>query len=146
MQDRQARGQDPDGDHDSDSEGLGLKGYDWFGNESYESVLRRRNAANILDRPELLMMRAQGLGQTLPQARHALQKILCGFSTSTTSDPNDPNASDPSSDSLKPGTDTDLLISETERERERALKNAEVLRAGVERSRVRERGKEGSRA
>jgi len=29
MQDRQARGQDPNGDDDSDSEELGPKRYDW---------------------------------------------------------------------------------------------------------------------
>lgn len=66
-----------------------------YGNDTYERVQKRREAAIVLDNPELLMMHAQarfdvsssGMSwaqwlisvQSIPGTRHYFTKILCGY-------------------------------------------------------------------
>ncbi|TAQ89119.1 hypothetical protein B7494_g2535 [Chlorociboria aeruginascens] len=63
MQDAQARGKDPyevdEGDSSCDERD---SRFDAYGNGSYEATKRRRDAAAILDSPEILMMFAQSRG------------------------------------------------------------------------------------
>jgi len=82
MQDRQARNKDPysSSDESSDSawEGQSRK-FDVYGNDTYERVQKRREAAIVLDNPELLMMHAQARFDSIPGTRHYFTKILCGY-------------------------------------------------------------------
>ena len=69
-----------------------------YGKESYERIQQRRQAAVILDNPELLMMHAQARQdvnplpyliasqiskltstQSIPGTRHYFTKMLCGY-------------------------------------------------------------------
>lgn len=47
-----------------------------YGNESYEAVMRRRTAANVLHNPDLLMMRAQALGQVYHPFPSSIMTLL----------------------------------------------------------------------
>lgn len=80
MQDAQARNKDPYASDSSESayEGTGKK-YDSYGNETYEQVQQRREAAIVLDSPELLMMHAQARNDSIPGTRHYFTKMLCGY-------------------------------------------------------------------
>jgi len=82
MQDRQARNKDPfsseEESSDSAWEGQSRK-FDVYGNDTYEQVQKRREAAIVLDNPELLMMHAQARFDSIPGTRHYFTKILCGY-------------------------------------------------------------------
>ncbi|QSZ36516.1 hypothetical protein DSL72_006396 [Monilinia vaccinii-corymbosi] len=82
-QDRQARNKEPDDDDDDDENGSSDEGirrgnYDLFGNESYASVITRREAIAVLDNPELLMMHAQARNDSIPSTRLHFLKLLSG--------------------------------------------------------------------
>ncbi|KAE9375743.1 hypothetical protein N431DRAFT_437248 [Stipitochalara longipes BDJ] len=82
MQDRQARNKDPyaSSEESSDSAWEGQnRRFDVYSKDSFARVQRRREAAIILDNPELLMMHAQARNDSIPGARHYFTKILCGF-------------------------------------------------------------------
>ncbi|KAB8294877.1 hypothetical protein EYC80_006838 [Monilinia laxa] len=80
-QDQQARNKEPDDmdyENESSDEELGRQSYDLFGNESYASVLIRREAVAVLDNPELLMMHAQSRNDSIPSTRLHFLKLLSG--------------------------------------------------------------------
>ncbi|KAI9049848.1 hypothetical protein LZ554_005998 [Drepanopeziza brunnea f. sp. 'monogermtubi'] len=79
MQDRQARNKDPYSSDSSSDEELSTRRFDTYGNDSYENIEKRRQAAIILDSPELLMMHSQARGDSIPGTRHYFTKILCGY-------------------------------------------------------------------
>jgi len=80
MQDAQARNKDPYADSSSDSPYEGpSKRFDRFDMETYEYVQKRREAAVVLDSPELLMMHAQARGDSIPGTRHYFTKLMCGY-------------------------------------------------------------------
>ncbi|PMD59749.1 uncharacterized protein K444DRAFT_590145 [Hyaloscypha bicolor E] len=82
MQDRQARNKDPyastDESSDSAWEGQNRK-FDVYSRDSFARIQRRREAAIVLDNPELLMMHAQARSDSIPGTRHYFTKILCGY-------------------------------------------------------------------
>ncbi|PSS19970.1 hypothetical protein M430DRAFT_227697 [Amorphotheca resinae ATCC 22711] len=81
MQDAQARNKDPYASSSSEG-GVGSgsgRRYDAYGNDTYENITKRREAAIILDSPELLMMHAQARNDSIPGTRHYFTKQLCGF-------------------------------------------------------------------
>ncbi|KAH8590305.1 hypothetical protein B0O99DRAFT_691741 [Bisporella sp. PMI_857] len=81
QQDAQARHKDPyPSDSSSDSaawEGYGGR-YDAYGND-YVTTQIRREAAIILDTPELLMMHAQARNDSIPGTRYYFTKRMCGY-------------------------------------------------------------------
>ncbi|KIN02536.1 hypothetical protein OIDMADRAFT_178475 [Oidiodendron maius Zn] len=92
MQDAQARNKDPYA-LSSDSESESSSRYDAYGNDTYEAIQLRREAAVVLDTPELLMMHAQARGDSIPATRYHFMKQLCGYVTP-------PSSSQPSSSGL----------------------------------------------
>jgi len=80
MRDAQARNKEPYLSSDSDSEiELGNKRFDVWGNDTYENMQRRREAAVVLDSPELLMMFANGRNDSVPGTRLYFLKMLAGY-------------------------------------------------------------------
>ncbi|KAF7870506.1 hypothetical protein EAF04_004250 [Stromatinia cepivora] len=80
-QDQQARNKEPDDvdyEESSSDDELTGKSYDLFGNESYTSVIIRREAVAVLDNPELLMMHAQARNDSIPQTRLHFLQLLSG--------------------------------------------------------------------
>ncbi|ETS79578.1 hypothetical protein PFICI_09431 [Pestalotiopsis fici W106-1] len=74
MRDRQARGKDPYSVHEDASRPGGSRGA-----ESFEVVQKRRVAAQMLDTPELLMMDAQRVDDSIPATRLRYTRMLCGM-------------------------------------------------------------------
>ncbi|RKF72347.1 hypothetical protein GcM3_098030 [Golovinomyces cichoracearum] len=89
MQDRQARNKDPFSSSDDSDESI---------KESYQVLQRRREAAVILDSPELLMMYSQARCDSLAGTRHYFTKMLAGYLESE----DDLQASEPKSASRNP--------------------------------------------
>ncbi|ESZ96033.1 hypothetical protein SBOR_3606 [Sclerotinia borealis F-4128] len=86
-QDQQARNKEPDDvnyEGESSDEELTGRSYDLFGNESYTTVITRREAVAVLDNPELLMMHAQARNASIPATRlHFLARLSGRVPTST---------------------------------------------------------------
>ncbi|KAG0646219.1 hypothetical protein D0Z07_8264 [Hyphodiscus hymeniophilus] len=79
-QDAQARNKDPYASDSSDSQAEASgKRFDAYGNDTYEQIQRRREAAIVLDSPELLMMHAQARNDSIPGTRYYFTKMLCGY-------------------------------------------------------------------
>lgn len=85
MRDRQARGKDPDGPGPGpfafgraaqSRMALGFMGLE---TEPFERAQRREKAAAILDNPELLMIYAQRMGDSIPATRMRFMRIMCGY-------------------------------------------------------------------
>ncbi|OAA67178.1 hypothetical protein SPI_01754 [Niveomyces insectorum RCEF 264] len=51
--------------------------------EDFETVSRRRHAALVLDSPELLMMYAQSMNDSIPATRLRFTRIMCGYDGDT---------------------------------------------------------------
>ncbi|TQS39013.1 hypothetical protein Golomagni_00468 [Golovinomyces magnicellulatus] len=81
MQDRQARDKDPFSSSDDSDESMGEAGANKKKpiKESYQVLQRRREAAVILDSPELLMMYSQARCDSLAGTRHYFTKMLAGY-------------------------------------------------------------------
>ncbi|KAM3075236.1 hypothetical protein ACMFMF_005913 [Clarireedia jacksonii] len=81
QQDQQARNKEPNADtfdDDSSDDGGRFGEYDLYGNESYTTLVTRREAVYVLDNPELLMMHAQARNDSIPATRHYFRKLLSG--------------------------------------------------------------------
>ncbi|KAL3421872.1 hypothetical protein PVAG01_06028 [Phlyctema vagabunda] len=79
QQDAQARNKDPWDEYSSDSSDESPYTRAHSHTDSYEMIQRRREAAIILDSPELLMMSAQARGDSIPATRLFFMKQLCGY-------------------------------------------------------------------
>ncbi|KAI1003725.1 hypothetical protein K3495_g4479 [Podosphaera aphanis] len=80
MQDRQARDKDPYASSDEYEEYLfEYKGRRKPKRESYEVLEWRRQAAVILDSPELLLMFSQSRNDSVTGTRHYFTRMLCGY-------------------------------------------------------------------
>ncbi|KAN0112659.1 hypothetical protein V8E51_005610 [Hyaloscypha variabilis] len=113
MRDRQARNKDPysSSEESSDSawEGQSRK-VDIYNKDSFVKIQKRREAAIILDSPELLMMHAQARNDSVPGTRHYFTKMLCGFE-----DDKDPYMQPPLEKSERPKFKPSKEASETRR-------------------------------
>lgn len=83
MQDRQARDKDPFYSSSSYSESSDENDEKSTSSpirkESYQTLQTRREAAVILDNPELLFMYSNARNDSLAGTRHHFTKILCGY-------------------------------------------------------------------
>lgn len=83
MQEKQARNKNPYSSSDeSDPDAWGSsKGHRGSGGykDTWEQIQKRREAAVILDNPELLMMHAQARFDSITGTRHYFTKLLCGY-------------------------------------------------------------------
>lgn len=82
MQEKQARNKNPYSSSDeSDPDTWGSKGHHGSGayKDTWEQIQKRREAAVILDNPELLMMHAQARFDSITGTRHYFTKLLCGY-------------------------------------------------------------------
>ncbi|RKF83744.1 hypothetical protein GcM1_154001 [Golovinomyces cichoracearum] len=100
MQDRQARNKDPFSSSDDSDESMCESGANRKKpvKESYQVLQKRREAAVILDSPELLMMYSQARCDSLAGTRHYFTKMLAGYLESE----DDLQASEPKSASRNP--------------------------------------------
>ncbi|CAK7217086.1 hypothetical protein SBRCBS47491_003043 [Sporothrix bragantina] len=55
--------------------------------DRFENLERRRQAALVLDSPELLMMYAQSMNDSIPSVRMKFMRELCGFDSETLASP-----------------------------------------------------------
>ncbi|CAD6503130.1 BgTH12-02799 [Blumeria graminis f. sp. triticale] len=80
LQDRQARNKDMYSSSEDDCGYIDDSGLlKRPSKESYEAIQMRREAAIILDTPELLFMYAQARGDSLAGTRHHFTKMHCGY-------------------------------------------------------------------